>query len=137
MRRVRRARGLAALAVATISVAPWLARLIRSWPHRVAVEGTSMRPALRPGDWLLVDPLAYRDGVPVVGDVVVAADPRDPGRLLIKRVHQLAPDGGLELRGDAPEASTDSRTFGPLPASAVLGRAWARYRPISRLGRIR
>lgn len=137
MGRVRRARGLAALAVATISVAPGLARLIRSWPHRVAVQGGSMRPTLRPGEWLLVDPLAYRVGAPAVGDVVVVVDPRDPGRLLIKRVHHVAPDGGLELRGDAPEASTDSRTFGPLPASAVLGRAWARYRPISRIGRPR
>lgn len=137
MGRLRRARGLAALVVATISVTPWLARLIRSWPHRVAVEGPSMGPALRAGDWLLVDPRAYRDGAPAVGDVVVAADPRDPGRLLIKRVHQLTADGRLELRGDAPGTSTDSRIFGPLPTSAVLGRAWARYWPASRAGRIR
>ncbi len=96
-----------------------------------------MGPALKPGDWLLVDPLAYRERAPSVGDVVVAVDPRDPGRLLVKRVHRLTDDGHLELRGDAPDASTDSRTFGPLPASAVLGRAWARYWPLARLGRIR
>jgi nickel-type superoxide dismutase maturation protease len=137
MGRIRRARGLAALVVATISVAPWLARLIRSWPRRVAVEGPSMGPALRPGDWLLVDPLAYRDRAPVVGDVVVAVDPRDPGRLLVKRVHHVGRDGLLELRGDAPEASTDSRTFGPLPSSAIHGRAWVRYWPLARVGRVR
>jgi nickel-type superoxide dismutase maturation protease len=127
MGRLRRARGLAALAVATISVAPSLARLIRSWAHRVAVEGPSMGPALRPGDWLLVDPLAQR---------VVSAHPSHPDRLLIKRIHGITGDGQLDLRGDAPDASTDSRTFGPLPASAVRGRAWARYWPVSRVGRV-
>lgn len=96
-----------------------------------------MGPTLRPGDWLLVDPLAYRGGPPAVGDIVVAADPRDAARLLIKRVRGISADGRLDLRGDAPDASTDSRTFGPLAASAVRGRAWARYWPISRLGRIR
>ena len=96
-----------------------------------------MAPTLRPGDWLLVDPLAYRDTAPAVGDIVVAPDPREPARLLVKRVGGLAADGSLELRGDAPGDSTDSRVFGPLPARAVTGRAWARYWPLSRIGRLR
>jgi nickel-type superoxide dismutase maturation protease len=137
MGRVRQARGLAAMVIATASVAPGLARVIRSWPHRVAVTGPSMWPALRPGDWLLVDPVAYRDALPAVGDLVVAADPRHASRLLIKRVRSISADGRLDLRGDAPDASTDSRTFGLLPASAVLGRAWIRYWPPARVGRPR
>jgi len=45
---------------------------------RVAVEGGSMRPALEPGDrLLLVRRRAYRPGA-----VVAVADPRD-GRLLV------------------------------------------------------
>ena len=96
-----------------------------------------MAPSLRPGDWLLVDPLAYRDTGPAVGDIVVAPDPREPGRLLVKRVGGVTADGTVELRGDAPDASTDSRTFGPLPASAVTGRAWARYWPLRRAGLLR
>ncbi len=133
---MRRPLRLGALAVAILG-APWAGRIVRSWPHRVAVDGRSMVPTLSPGDWLLVDPLAYRDRGPAVGDIVVAPDPREPGRLLVKRVGGVATDGSLELRGDAPDASTDSRAFGPLPPSAVTGRAWARYWPLTRMGRLR
>lgn len=137
MRRVRRrALRVGALALALLG-APWVGRVVRSWPHRVAVEGHSMAPALHPGDWLLVDPLAYRDAGPAVGDIVVAPDPREPARLVVKRVGDVTGDGSLELRGDSPDASTDSRAFGPLPASAVTGRAWARYWPLGRIGRLR
>jgi len=134
---VRRALRLGALGLAILALAPWLGRVMRSWPHRVAVEGRSMAPTLRPGEWLLVDPLAYRETAPVAGHIVVAPDPREPGRLLVKRVGGVAVDGSLELRGDAPDASTDSRTFGPLPAAAVTGRAWARYWPLRRVGLLR
>jgi len=55
-----------------------------------------------------------------VGDVVVVRDPRDPARWLLKRC--VARNGSrLDLRGDNPAASTDSRDFGPVPSSDV---AW-------------
>ena len=133
---MRRPLRVGALALAILG-APWVGRVIRSWPHRVAVEGGSMSPTLRPGDWLLVDPSAYRETGPAVADIVVAPDPREPARLLVKRVGGIAADGSLELRGDSPDASTNSRAFGPLPASAVTGRAWARYWPLSRIGLLR
>lgn len=133
---MRRPLRVGAVALAILG-APWVGRVIRSWPHRVAVEGRSMVPTLSPGDWLLVDPLAYRDRGPAVGDIVVAPDPREPARLLVKRVGRASSDGSLELHGDSPDASTDSRAFGPLPASAVTGRAWARYWPLRRIGLLR
>ena len=40
------------------------------------------------------------------------------------------------LLGDAPEFSTDSRSFGPVPRSAIVGRAWLVYRPVSRWRRL-
>lgn len=131
-----RARRLAVVGLAIVAVGPTARRVVRSWPHRIAVEGSSMLPTLRPGDWLLVDPAPYVEYGPRVGDIVVAPDPRVPDRLLVKRVHAVAADGGLDLRGDASDASTDSRTFGPLPLVAVQGRAWARYWPLRRLGRL-
>jgi signal peptidase I len=60
-----------------------LRRLLRSWHARVAVEGDSMRPTLEPGDWLLVDPLAYGRSPPAVGDLVLVPDPRMPARLRV------------------------------------------------------
>jgi nickel-type superoxide dismutase maturation protease len=125
-----------ALVAAWPLLGPRATRLQRSWIARVAVEGRSMEPALEPGDWLLVDPDAYRDRAPRTGDLVLAPDPREPERLLIKRVASVDDDGDLELSGDAAEASTDSRTFGAIDAATVLGRPWFRYWPSSRFGRI-
>jgi nickel-type superoxide dismutase maturation protease len=128
--------GLVASTVA-LAVAPAAVRLYRSWQARAAVTGNSMLPALRPGDWVLVDPLAFRDRSPRAGELVVVPDPRFPERLLVKRVRSTEEDGRLVVAGDSPERSTDSRTFGSVGAADVRGRAWARYWPLSRLGRVR
>jgi nickel-type superoxide dismutase maturation protease len=98
---------------------------------RVVVAGTSMAPTLLPGDRLLV--LRTRRVRP--GDLVVVPDPRAPERVVVKRA--VAVDGGrVELGGDNPEASTDSRVFGPVPRATVQGRAVYRYAPPDRSGRL-
>ena len=103
----------------------------------MTVVGQSMRPTLGPGDWLLVDPDAYRRRAPRAGELVVAPDPRDPARVLVKRVAAVDLDGRLLLAGDDRVASTDSRTFGAIEAGAVGGRAWFRVRPLRRFGPVR
>jgi hypothetical protein len=95
-----------------------------------------MQPALEPGDWLMVDPDAFAGRPPRQGELVLAPDPRAPERLLIKRVAATAPDGSLELLGDAPDQSTDSRIFGSVPAAEVRGKPWFRYWPPRRIGRL-
>ena len=114
-----------------------LRRLIRSWGARVAVEGDSMRPTLEQGDWLLVHHDAFEKAAARVGDLVLVSDPREPSRLLAKRVAEVH-DGGRELfvTGDAHDTSTDSRDFGSVTTSTVEGRPWFRYWPPGRLGRI-
>jgi nickel-type superoxide dismutase maturation protease len=96
-----------------------------------------MAPTLQAGDWLLVDPDGYARQAPVEGNLVLAPDPRDPERLLIKRVAAVDRDGRLQLAGDDPDASTDSRTFGALDPSLVEGRPTLRYWPPGRVGRVR
>jgi nickel-type superoxide dismutase maturation protease len=125
--------GLAALALAAI---PPLARARRSWPLRSEVVGESMAPLLRPGDWLLVDPDAYRGRTARPSDLVALLDPRSPDRWLVKRVARLGPDGRLVVTGDNPGQSTDSREFGPIEAASILGRPWLRYWPPRRIGPI-
>lgn len=88
-----------------------------------------MRPALEPGDRLLV----VRGVAARPGDVVAFADPRAPARTMVKRV-AAAEGGWLTVTGDNAERSTDSRTFGPLAPGAVQGRAVYRYFPESRRG---
>lgn len=107
-----------------------------------------MAPALLPGDRLLVtcpSPVARRRGrgrgrgrgiALRVGQVAVVRDPRSPDRVLVKRVRSVdGASGAIEVRGDDPGASTDSRTFGPVPAALVIGHACYRYAPPARVGR--
>ncbi len=89
-----------------------------------------MEPALLAGDWIVVTGLSRG---PRVGEIVLLRDPREPERLILKRVATVA-DGACTVLGDRPEDSTDSRTFGPVPLASVLGRALFRYAPIGRIG---
>ena len=43
----------------------------------------------------------------------------------------VIPDGQLMLMGDHRGNSADSREFGPVDVSAVIGRAWLRYWPLN------
>ncbi|MCH8850829.1 MAG: nickel-type superoxide dismutase maturation protease [Chloroflexi bacterium] len=93
---------------------------------RFIVEGESMAPSVSPGERVFVIKAAYWFGKPMPGDLVVLRDPRKPERLLIKRIDE-AHGNSFEVAGDNVDASTDSRTFGPVPASLILGKVWFRY----------
>jgi signal peptidase I len=105
-----------------------------------------MAPALAPGDWLLLDPTG--DLWPRRASIVVFHEP-DSDLLAIKRVaarpgdRVRIPAGILHLAedeawllGDNAAASLDSRRYGPVPLDALVGRAWFRYGPIGRVGRL-
>lgn len=89
------------------------------------VDGVSMRPALRPGQMILVDCRRR----PHVGDMVIAKDPRN-GEPIVKWLTQI--EDGYWLEGDAmqartAESSADSWVFGPVQAiDAVV--IWPRRR---------
>lgn len=99
--------------------------------HRLEVTGQSMQPTLVPGDRLLL----LRTRRVRAGDLVVLPDPREPRRMVVKRV-VVTSAGGVTVRGDNAVASTDSRQFGMVPRASVRGRVVYRYFPDSRRGRI-
>jgi nickel-type superoxide dismutase maturation protease len=98
----------------------WVMRLRK----RQRVTGASMLPGLRAGDEVLLNPRATR---PRVGDIVVARDPRQPARKIIKRVTAVDNNGWIELSGDNASASTDSRTFGLVSPDLIVGRVTSRF----------
>jgi hypothetical protein len=95
-----------------------------------------MAPTFLPGDRLVV--LRRPFGAPrwpSVGDVVAVPDPRERSRTLVKRVAAVDREAGVvELLGDAPGASTDSRAFGPVPHASIVGTIAYRYAPRARTG---
>lgn len=82
-RRFRPRRTLVRLAARLPLLYPLLAFLAA---RRVVVNGWSMSPALRNGERVLFDRLAYVGGRPRLGDVVLVAHPARPSIRMIKRV---------------------------------------------------
>lgn len=96
---------------------------------RVLVHGASMAPTLRHGDQLAV--LRRRTARP--GQLVVVRLPEPAGGLGVKRLIRVVDGGALWIEGDNPFGSTDSRSYGPVPAEALVGVAIARIWPRPRL----
>jgi signal peptidase I len=111
----------ATLLIAAISVVAVRRSLMR-------VRGLSMRPTLREGDMVLTVPLPPVSGERPLhgsaweirrrlirpGTLVVLSEPGLREHLIIKRITGITPDG-VEVVGDDPGWSIDSRTFGTVP----------------------
>ena len=89
-----------------------------------------MAPTFKDGDWLLV---SWFDGTlpPLVGErilgkVVVVEREERPGIFLVKRL-QKSHGGKFWVQGDNQE-STDSRTWGWIPSTEIVGVVLFRYK---------
>lgn len=89
----------------------------------VAIEGASMEPTYRDGDWLIV----ARGGSHKPDDCVVIERQERPGIFLIKRLIRI--DGAKYwVEGDNKTASTDSRQWGALERNEIIGKVLFRYK---------
>lgn len=140
------------------------------------VNGASMDPTFKNGDYLIVDQLTFRFGDPERGTPVIFKYPKDPTKYFIKRIVGLpsetvivrgskvvikndANPQGFELdepyieftkndddltvtlspdeyfvMGDNRAGSSDSRSWGALPRSLIVGRPLLRLFPLNELG---
>ena len=88
--------------------------------YKFKISGSSMMPTFKDGDTVLVNRLAYLFGFPKIRDIVALKDPRD-GKVLIKRVTKIV-DSRYFVLGDNLEHSTDSRKFGMIGKSEIVGK---------------
>lgn len=91
------------------------------------IEGDSMSPTLNHSDLVLIN-----FGVELKeGDIVLANHPFEKGAKLIKRIWKITPENKYFLIGDNLSKSTDSRNFGELMATDILGKAEAKLKRFS------
>jgi signal peptidase I len=90
------------------------------------------------GDTIEVrDGSVYVNGTKIDEKYLYAASPGDspqPTTVSGDASRWVVADGDLFLMGDHRENSQDSRTFGEVPVSQVIGRAWLRYWPLNVFG---
>jgi signal peptidase I len=91
------------------------------------VRGESLYPEFRPGDYVLILRPSFPGLKIKVGDTIAFDQPRYG--MLLKRVKEVLESGrSFDVRG-SQIASTDSRNFGPVPRTRVLGKVIWHIKP--------
>jgi signal peptidase I len=83
----------------------------------------------------IIDGLVYVNGIPLDEPYLFAEGPGDlaqPTTAIQDR--WVVPADELFLMGDHRANSADSRSFGPVPVTNIIGRAWLRYWPVDVFG---
>lgn len=111
--------------VVYIVIAVLLALVVQKFIIRpFVVNGESMDPTFKTGDYLLIDEVSYKLHEPARGDVVVFKAPPEPDKFFIKRIIGL-PGDTVSIKGstvtiidkDHPEGFVLSETFVTHPGS--------------------
>jgi nickel-type superoxide dismutase maturation protease len=84
------------------------------------IQGSSMLPLFKSGETVLVVRFTFFFFRPKLQDIVIAKDPRD-GKFLLKRITAIEKEKFF-LSGDNKSASTDSREFGMIDRSGLIGK---------------
>ena len=110
-------------AVETVLLAVVLFVGINALSARIRVESISMLPTLHPGDFVVVNRIAYLLGEPDRGDVVVFRLPRDPSQRYIKRAIGL-PGEQIDIRGGNVFINGEQLFEPYLEVSTTRGGSW-------------
>ena len=130
-----------------ITVALLIVVPIRMWVTQpFIVSGASMDPTFTNGDYLIVDELSFNLRSPEKGEVVIFRYPLDTTKFFIKRIIGVPGEtinvAGIEtvlgeneyfVMGDNRSESFDSRRWGPVEEKLIIGRAFIRLWPVTKI----
>jgi len=92
----------------------------------IPVKGSSMEPTYVDGDYVLFEKVSVYLNRVQPGDVIAFHYPLDPSIRLVKRV-EVVEDGRFFVVGDNAAESSDSREWGPVDRSLLIGKAIWKY----------
>jgi len=102
-------------------------------PPEAWVDGGPRTPFIKRVIGLPGETVEIRDGAVFIDDVEITeayAYDLQPTTASDEPARLVVPEGQLFVMGDHRTASADSRAFGPIERSTVIGRAWLRYWPL-------
>jgi len=104
-----------------------------------------MEPTVKSGDFVVFDKTYYRKHSPKIGDVIVFTYPDNRSELHVKRIaampgdtvrlgstNLVVPHGYVFVLSNNPLHSIDSRIYGPVPLSEILGKGRVIYFSLSK-----
>jgi len=86
------------------------------------IEDRSMEPTLKPGDYAIVNKLAYIFSKPSKDDIIVFKHPKEKNKFIIKRIYLATTNDEYFVVGDNKDYSSDSRHFGAIKKNLIVGK---------------
>ena len=106
-------------------------------PRRHEIEYTKRVIGL-PGDKIMVkNGIVYLNNIPLQEDYISLSTPLMPNGFLIEGRPIIVPENSVFVMGDNREVSSDSREFGPIQITSIIGQVFYRYYPFNKAGNMK
>ena len=91
-----------------------------------------------PGDKIMVkNGIVYLNDIPLQEDYISLSTPLMPNGFLIEGRPIIVPENSVFVMGDNREVSSDSREFGPIQITSIIGQVFYRYYPFNKAGNMK